>query len=64
MCDWLSLSYGYDTITINKVDGCGLSITNMPGKEDEVDTVLVIEKGLNYLAVPIRQSASVIKVRG
>ena len=33
----------------------------MPGKEEEVNVILAIERGLNYLAV---QSTSVIKVSG
>ena len=39
----------------------------MPSKGDKVDAVLAVEEGnpiiINYLAVAIRRSASVIKVR-
>ena len=47
MCDWLNLFYGYDTIAVDKVDGCGLSKHStlcMPDKEDEVDAILAIER--------------------
>ena len=47
------------------VDGLGLSNTahcKSLTQKTKVDTVLVIERGLNYLPVAIRWSASVIKV--
>ena len=36
----------------------------MPCKDVEVDIVLGMEVGVNYLAVAARQSASIIKVSG
>ena len=46
MCDWLNLFYGYNTIAIDKVDGRGLINTAHRGKEDKVDTILAIERGV------------------
>ena len=69
MCDWLNLFYGYDAIAVDKMDGHGLSYTACLAhlaKETKLIPYHIsnIKRGLNYLAVSIGQSPSVIKVSG